>query len=58
MKYSRRQPQTWTDDLVQLKQQKRDIRIGTWKVMSLYRAGLLIAAARELARYKLDLVGV
>jgi len=58
MKYSRRQPQTWTDDLVQLKQQKRDMRIGTWNVMSLYRAGLLIAAARELARYKLDLVGV
>jgi hypothetical protein len=26
--------------------------------MSLYRAGSLTAAARELARYKLDLVGV
>ena len=26
--------------------------------MSLYRAGSLMAAARELARYKLDLVGV
>jgi hypothetical protein len=31
---------------------------GTWKVRSLYRAGSLIAAARELARYSLDLVGV
>jgi hypothetical protein len=33
-------------------------RFGTWNVRSLYRAGLLTAAARELARYKLKLVGV
>ena len=32
--------------------------IGTWNVRSLYRAGLLTAAARELGRYKSDLVGV
>jgi hypothetical protein len=38
--------------------QKRDILLGTWNVWSLYRAGSLMAAARELARYKLDLVGV
>ena len=38
--------------------QKRDIRLGTWNVRSLYRVGSLMAAARELARYKLDLVGV
>jgi len=31
---------------------------GTWSVRSLYRAGSLKAAGRELARYKLDLVGV
>jgi len=37
---------------------KRDILLGTWNVGSLYRAGSLTAAARELARYKLDLVGV
>ena len=37
---------------------KRDILLGTWNVRSLYRAGSLIAAAGELARYKLDLVGV
>jgi len=30
---------------------------GTWNVMSLCRAGSLTAAARELARYKLDLLG-
>ena len=31
---------------------------GTWNIMSLCRAGSVTAAARELARYKLDLVGV
>ena len=36
----------------------RDILLGTWNVRSLYKAGSLMAAARELARYKLDLVGV
>ena len=34
------------------------LNIGTWNVRSLYRAGSLTAAARELARYKLDLVDV
>jgi exonuclease III len=34
------------------------MRFGTWNVGSLYRAGSLTAAARELARRKLDLVGV
>ena len=34
------------------------MKLSTWKVRSLYRVGSLIAAARELARYKLDLVGV
>ena len=37
---------------------KRDIMLGTWNVRSLYRAGSLNAVARELTRYKLDLVGV
>jgi len=34
------------------------MKFGTWNVMCLYRAGSLTAAARELARHKLDLVGV
>ena len=34
------------------------MRFGTWNVRGLYRAGSLTAAARELARRKLDLVGV
>jgi len=34
------------------------MKLGTWNVRSLYRSGFLKAAARELARYKLDVVGV
>ena len=36
----------------------REVKLGTWNDRSLYRAGSLKAAARELARYKLDVVGV
>jgi hypothetical protein len=32
------------------------MRFGIWNVRSLYKADLLTAVARELARYKLDLV--
>jgi len=32
--------------------------LGTWSVRRLYRPGSFTAAARELARYKLYLVGV
>jgi exonuclease III len=34
------------------------MRFGTWNVRSLYRPGSLTAAARKLARYKLDLLWV
>jgi hypothetical protein len=34
------------------------MRFGIWNVRSLYRSGSLTAASRELARYKLDVVGV
>ena len=37
---------------------QRGMKLGTWNVMSLYRAGSLKAAARELGRYKLYVVGV
>ena len=37
---------------------KWEIFLGTWNVRSLYRTGSLTTAARELARYKLDLVDV
>jgi hypothetical protein len=42
---------------VRPKQWKRKIRFGTWNVRRLYRSGSLTLAARELARYKLDLAG-
>jgi exonuclease III len=35
-----------------------DMRFGTWNVRSLYRSGSLKTEARELGKYKLDLVGV
>jgi hypothetical protein len=35
-----------------------DMRFGTWNVRSLYRVGSLMTVSKELARYKLDLVGV
>jgi hypothetical protein len=34
------------------------VRFGTWTVRSLYRAVSLKTIARELEKYKLDLVGV
>jgi exonuclease III len=34
------------------------MRFGTWNVWSLYRSGSLKTVARELRKYKLDLVGV
>jgi hypothetical protein len=37
---------------------KTAMRFGTWKVRSLYRAGLLMTVAKEISKYKLDLVRV
>jgi exonuclease III len=34
------------------------MRFGTWDVRSLNRAGALMAAAKDISKYKLDLVGV
>jgi len=34
------------------------MKIGTWNVRNLYRTGSIKAAAREIGRYKLDIVGV
>jgi hypothetical protein len=35
-----------------------DVRFGTKNAKSLYKAGSLMAIAKELSKYKLDLVGV
>jgi len=40
------------------RRRQRGMKIGTWNVRSLYMAGSRKAAARELVRYKLDVVGV
>jgi hypothetical protein len=37
---------------------QRDMSSGTWNVRSMYRSGSLLTADRDLAQYKLDLVGV
>jgi len=37
---------------------EKDIKIGTWNTRSLYRLVSLRIAARELSRYKLELVCV
>jgi hypothetical protein len=40
------------------KQKKMDMKFGSWKVRSMYSAGLLRAVAEEISKYKLDLVKV
>jgi exonuclease III len=34
------------------------MRVGTWNVRSMYRAGSLRAVVEEISKYKLDLVGM
>ena len=51
-------PRNWTDSLVRLQQMNQDMRFGTWNVTSLYRIGAVTLVARELAKYRLDLVRV
>jgi hypothetical protein len=51
--------QDWTDSLDKLcKFGKMDMRFSTWDVRSLYGAGLLLTAAKELSKCKSDWVGV
>jgi hypothetical protein len=52
-------PSTSTDSLGKLPQlRKIDIRFGTWNERSQDRADSLIKVAKELSKYKLDLVRV
>jgi hypothetical protein len=51
-------PWTWTDSLAPPKQMKKDMRMGTWNVMSLCRVDAIKSVVGELEKYKLDLVGV
>jgi hypothetical protein len=53
------EPRTWKDFLDKRpKLRNMDMRFDTWIVRSLYKVGSLMTGSRELARYKLDLVGV
>jgi hypothetical protein len=52
-------PLTWTDFFDKRpKLGNTEMRFGTLNVRNLYRAGSLKTVSREVARYKLDLVGV
>ena len=46
------------DTLVGPKHWKKDMRFSTWNISILCRSGFLTAAARKLARYKSNLVGL
>ena len=46
------------EEVSRSRKRNRDILQGSWNVRSLCRAGTLMASARELARYKLDLAGL
>jgi len=48
----------WSDPSVIPKQWRRNMTFGIWNVRNLYRSGSLTTVVRELARYKLDLVGI
>jgi hypothetical protein len=39
------------------KLRKMDMRFGTWNVRSLYSVGSLMTVAKEISKYKLNLVG-
>ena len=51
-------PRNWTNSLVRPQKMHNDMRFGTWKVTSLYKTGVVTLVARELAKCRLDLVGV
>jgi hypothetical protein len=52
------QPRNRTDYLAQPKHRRMDMRFGTWNVRSLYRSGSFKTVARELVKYKWDLLSV
>jgi hypothetical protein len=52
------QPWTRMDYLAQPKYWEMDMIFGTWNVSCLYRSGSLKMVARELGKYKLDLMDV
>jgi hypothetical protein len=54
-----KKPRAWTDSLDRRpKRKKMSMRLGTWTVRSMYRAGSLRAVAEEISKYKLGFMGV
>ncbi|KAJ4444054.1 hypothetical protein ANN_05843 [Periplaneta americana] len=51
-------PRNGTDSLARPQQRNKVLRFGTWNVTSLYRTGGVTLVAKELARYRIDFVGV
>ncbi|KAJ4443279.1 hypothetical protein ANN_04947 [Periplaneta americana] len=51
-------PRNETDSLARPQQRNKVMRFGTWNVTSLYRTGGVTLLAKELARYRIDFVGV
>jgi exonuclease III len=39
-------------------QAKKDMRFTMWNASNLYRAGLRVTVAKEISKYKIDLVGI
>ena len=56
--YPYNKPRNKTDSLARPQQRNKDLRFGTWNVTSLYRTGGVTLVAKELARYRIDFVGV
>ncbi|KAJ4441767.1 hypothetical protein ANN_11625 [Periplaneta americana] len=56
--YPYNKPRNRTDSLARPQQRNKDLRFGTWNVTSLYRTGGVTLVAKELARYRIDFVGV
>ncbi|KAJ4426421.1 hypothetical protein ANN_27235 [Periplaneta americana] len=53
-----KKPRNGTDSPARPQQRNKVIRFGTWNVTSLYRTGGVTLVAKELARYRIDFVGV
>ncbi|KAJ4439013.1 hypothetical protein ANN_14969 [Periplaneta americana] len=51
-------PRNGTDSVARPQQRNKVLRFGTWNVTSLYRTGEVTLVAKELARYRIDFVGV
>jgi endonuclease/exonuclease/phosphatase family metal-dependent hydrolase len=52
------EPRTWTENRNRPSRGKKDLRIGTWNVRTLYRGGVLGELTAEMRRYKVDIMAI